>query len=308
VAPLSFEAGLDTILRRSPAQAWTGRAARRRLAVLAYHDVSDATTFARQMAYVRECFHPVTVDEVIASVSRGAPLPERAVLVTFDDGHRSVLEAGLPILRRLDLPAVVYVVAGLLDTDEPFWWTEVRALVQRGGRCAGVASGTAPLDAVRALKRVPDGERRAAIEQLRASAREPAPRTPQLRREELLVLERGGVAIGNHTLTHPCLDRCTDEQLQNELEAAQRVLAEPLGRAPRSLAYPNGDQDARVRKAAADCGFGAAFLFDHRLSENPPADRLAVSRLRVNSDTSLDRFEIILSGLHPAIHHALGRH
>jgi hypothetical protein len=29
--------------------------------------------------------------------------------------------------------------------------------------------------------------------------------------------------------------------------------------------------------------------------------------VRVNSDTSLDRFAIILSGLHPALHHARGR-
>jgi peptidoglycan/xylan/chitin deacetylase (PgdA/CDA1 family) len=163
------------------------------------------------------------------------------------------------------------------------------------------------VETVRALKRLPDGDRRAAIDQLRRSAREPAPRTPQLRREELLELERGGIAIGNHTLTHPCLDQCSDEQIRHELGAAQRLLAEVLGRAPRTLAYPNGDEDARVRRAAADCGFEAAFLFDHRLSRNPPADRLGVSRLRVNSDTSPDRFEIILSGLHPAIHHALGR-
>ena len=38
-----------------------------------------------------------------------------------------------------------------------------------------------------------------------------------------------------------------------------------------------------------------------------PGHPLRLSRVRVNSDTSLDRFAIILSGLHPALHHARGR-
>jgi hypothetical protein len=34
---------------------------------------------------------------------------------------------------------------------------------------------------------------------------------------------------------------------------------------------------------------------------------MRLSRLRVNSDTGLDRFALILSGLHPTLHRARGR-
>jgi hypothetical protein len=39
----------------------------------------------------------------------------------------------------------------------------------------------------------------------------------------------------------------------------------------------------------------------------PAANPLRLSRLRVNSDTSLDRFDTVITGLHPALHHARGR-
>jgi len=49
-------------------------------------------------------------------------------LVTFDDGERSVIEKGAPVLDELSIPCLLFVVAGLLDTDTPFWWEEVAAL------------------------------------------------------------------------------------------------------------------------------------------------------------------------------------
>ena len=157
------------------------------------------------------------------------------------------------------------------------------------------------------MKRLTNHQRLAALEELRDTASSSAPRMPQLCRDELHELEAGGIAIGNHTLTHPCLHNCEDATICHELESSQQILTEALGHSPRTLAYPNGDHDPRVRQAVEDMGFEAAFLFDHRLSANPPADPLRISRLRVDSTTQMDRFKIILSGLHPAIHHARSR-
>ena len=259
------------------------------------------------MAWLARHRNPMALGELLDLLHRGQVLPPGSVLVTFDDGHRSILENALPILRARGIPAAVYVVAGLLDTDEPFWWDEVEALVHNGGQTEHAAGGLSSEDVVRALKRLSNVQRLAAIEQLRLTARKPAPRVLQLRREELPVLEEGGITVGNHTLTHPCLHQCDVQTIRHEMAASQEILTEALGHAPRTLAYPNGDHDPRVRQAAEDAGFEAAFLFDHRLSANPPTDPLRISRLRVDSTTSMDRFKIILSGLHPAMHHFLGR-
>ena len=304
---MNVASALDRALARSPAHLWSRWRSRQALAVLAYHDVADGARFAAQMDYVQARSQPVSEADVPAALSGDTVLPSRALLVTFDDGHRSVLETALPVLKERGIPAVVYVVAGLLGTDDPFWWEEVEALVREGGRTRHVPGAVSPADTVRALKRVPNAQRLEAIGELRDSARTPAPRTTQLRRDELKRLEENGIAVGNHTLSHPCLHNCEESTIRLELEASQTILAEALGHAPRTLAYPNGDHDPRVRQAVEDLGFEAAFLFDHRLSAPVPPDPLRISRLRVDADTPMDRFKIILSGLHPTIHHSLGR-
>jgi peptidoglycan/xylan/chitin deacetylase (PgdA/CDA1 family) len=297
-------ARLDTALRWSPAQLVFRVRATRQLTVLAYHGIDDPDRFRRQLHHLARSTRPVSLDQVTAAVRGAGDLPERATLLSFDDGERSLLEVGLPLLRERGLPAVAFVVAGLLDTDQPFWWAEVEQLAGNGGR-VGSQPGLSPVALVRRLKALPDAERLAAIEELRRTAPAPPPMS-QLRRDELPLLEAGGIAVGNHTLSHPVLPRCDDEQVELELGEAHRILEGALGHAPSAFAYPNGDWDPRVERTLAAFGYTTAFLFDHRVNPRRPGHPLRISRVRVNSDTSLGRFAAIVSGLHPAMHHARG--
>ena len=288
-------AHLDRLLARSPAQWAFHRRAGQRLAVLAYHAVDDPARFAAQLDHLTRWAHPLSLDAVVAAVRGRRGLPEGAVLVTFDDGARSVYDEALPRLRERGIPAAAFVVTGLLDTDEPYWWTEVEALA------AGEAASL-----VRRLKAMPDDDRLATIAELRRVATTPAPRVPQLHRHELGALESAGIAVGNHSHTHPCLPRCADARIRAEVTDAHAVLTNALGHPPVAFAYPNGDCDARTRQVVHECGYDVAFLFDHRLSPAVPPDPLRVSRLRVDSTTSLDRLRTIVSGLHPAVHRLRG--
>ena len=296
----STETWVDTALRLSPVQAAFRWSASRRLAVLAYHGVDDPERFAQHLDHVRRTASALSIEEALEAFEGRRPLPKRAVLITFDDGHRSVLEAGLPLLRERGLPAVAFVIAGLLDTDRPFWWSEVAELARRGGVAEGI-SAPSPRDVAVALKRVPDERRRAAIQELRATADGGAEPAHQLSADEVRTLESAGVAIGNHTWSHPCLSRCEDEVVRREIEKSHVRLTEVLGHAPIVFAYPDGDRDARAVSHLRGLGYRAAFLFDHRLSAERPADPFAVSRLRINSDATVDRMQTIASGLHPSL-------
>ena len=198
------------------------------------------------------------------------------------------------------------MVAGLLDTDQPFWWTEVEALSLAGGR-VGWWSGPPGRPLVTELKHRPDDDRVAAIDELRRTAPVPPPRVAQLRRAELPQFEAASVAVGNHSLSHPCLSRCPDDKIRHEVHEAHRILTDALGHPPRSFAYPDGQVDERTIAAVREAGYDVAFLFDHRLTDLPVSSPLTMSRLRMNTTNSLDRFAIIVSGFHSSIHRGIGR-
>ncbi|HSA51490.1 MAG TPA: polysaccharide deacetylase family protein [Yinghuangia sp.] len=263
--------------------------------MLGYHGVDDPSGFARQLDRLLRIARPVSLDEVEEAVANRRPLSGRAALITFDDGERSVYEHGLPLLRERGVPAVAFVIASLIGTDQPSWWYEVQRLV--GDR---VVAGRSAAQWLRHLKTVPQAARLDALESLRAG-QDPV-RQPQLTAQELVALEAGGVRVENHSATHPLLDRCSDDDVRREVVAGHEELKKLLGRTPRAFAYPNGNWDVRAERALHELGYTTGFLFDHRLGPRLPGHPLRISRLRVATTTPPDRFETILSGLHPAVH------
>ena len=77
---------LDSTLRRSPLHAYFRRRSARSLVVLAYHGVDDPEQFGRHLAALVRRATPVSLSDVLAALRTGAALPDRSVLVTFDDG------------------------------------------------------------------------------------------------------------------------------------------------------------------------------------------------------------------------------
>jgi peptidoglycan/xylan/chitin deacetylase (PgdA/CDA1 family) len=76
---------------------------------------------------------------------------------------------------------------------------------------------------------------------------------------ELRELAERGVEIGSHTIHHPWLTTLSDDKLAYELVESRRQIEDELGRPCRFLAYPYGDHDRRVRRAAQAAGYQAAF-------------------------------------------------
>ena len=94
--------------------------------------------------------------------------------------------------------------------------------------------------------------------------------------EELRGLPDRGVEIGSHTITHPHLTRLSDIELSRELQDSRSRLEDELGRACPLVAYPYGENDARVRAAARKAGYTAAFALRETFAS---ADRFALPRV-----------------------------
>jgi peptidoglycan/xylan/chitin deacetylase (PgdA/CDA1 family) len=88
----------------------------------------------------------------------------------------------------------------------------------------------------------------------------------------------GGVEIGSHTVTHPHLPQLSDADLDRELRDSKAELEDELAVPCRYLAYPYGEEDDRVRRAARRAGYDAAFAVDPGRGRG---DRFGLPRLAV---------------------------
>lgn len=91
--------------------------------ILCYHSINGRLTnryslppdeFARQMEWLARHYQPIAMGRLVGLLRADRPLPERSVAVTIDDGYLDAYTHAYPILRRLGIPATLFVPVGLV--------------------------------------------------------------------------------------------------------------------------------------------------------------------------------------------------
>ncbi len=89
--------------------------------------------FAAQMRYLHDNgFQVVRLADFEAMRNRRLPMPERAVVLTFDDGYRSVADIAAPILAEFGYPATLFVYTQFIGGGHALSWQRLRELVATG--------------------------------------------------------------------------------------------------------------------------------------------------------------------------------
>jgi peptidoglycan/xylan/chitin deacetylase (PgdA/CDA1 family) len=158
--------------------------------------------FERQMIGLLERgFEAWPLRYVLDHHQKGLPIPRKAFVVTFDDGYGNVFQNAFPVLKRLKVPATVFLSTAYLDSDRPFpcddWSVTGQADV--------------PRDAWRPLTT-----------------------------DECSQMQKTGlIELGAHTHTHQDF-RNRPEALRSDLEENVRELHERFGVEDATFAFPYG--------------------------------------------------------------------
>jgi peptidoglycan/xylan/chitin deacetylase (PgdA/CDA1 family) len=136
----------------SPAYAPTpdGVARQLNIPILMYHYLStpppDANIYRHDLSVPPELFAAhldrllaegyttVSLYQMIDALQQGTPLPEKPVVITFDDGYRDNYENAFPLLRERAMQATIFVVTDFMDEERPAYltWEMAREMVQAG--------------------------------------------------------------------------------------------------------------------------------------------------------------------------------
>lgn len=234
----------------------------------------ETEVFDEHCRVLAETCHPISLDTWREARSGKAVLPARPVVVTFDDGYRSVFELARPILQRHQIPATVFVCSNPVREQQLFWFD---AVARRRGEAAVEESRTLPHAGWRDV---------AAACAARADAADPlAPMTP----DQVRQLADEGFTIGVHTASHAPLITLPAPAQRDELESCRDAIHAWTGRSVTTLAYPWGKRDAdysgETVTVAAAAGFDEAFTTAPAFS-GPGEAPLERSRFVVLSEVS----------------------
>lgn len=305
---------------------------KRRRYPLVYRNAISAGHFEQQMRYLQRHYTILDGDELRAGLTNGS-FPDRAAVVTFDDGLLNNATVALPILRRLDIPALFFLPTGFVDAASENTlrrhWTEdlIARLSYRRledtfdprALTAHLSKLTVDLDdlspssirrIVEHLKSLPRETRLNRLSTLTDVLGDPPPASAfPANRDGHSVLAtmtwdqarqaaKQGITLGGHTVNHESLARLPDGDAATEITGSLQALSEKTGQTADLFSYPYGgssDFKDSHKKVLADAGCRGAFtqIVGFNTSSTDP---LALRRIDVSPDYSLDMFAYVASG------------
>ncbi len=282
------------------------------LPVLTYHRVAEPDddhypglisaspeAFGEQVEALARRFSFVSLETVLDRLDGGAAVPARSILLTFDDGYRDFAQNAWPVLRRLGIPAVLFVPTAFPDRPTAFWWDRLYAALIGTGRTEPLETtvGILPLAtrderiaAFRALrglvKSLPHPQAMAEVDELVAQLGGAAGESSVLGWADLRTLAAEGVTLAPHSRVHPLLERVDSADLDAEIDGSRTDLADHIGSAPAAFAYPSGSHSDGVVARVAALGMRAAFTTIRGVNDLRRADRHRLRRINVGGRSS----------------------
>lgn len=256
--------------------------------VLMYHHVSPAAgmittspeNFERQIAgLARSGYHALSTKEFAAFLA-GEPVPEKSVLITFDDGYLDNWVYAHPVLKKHGMLATLFIVTGQI--------------------------GDGPVRPVNGSHEVlPE-----IVNHYQAKAMVLAGNTDpvMLRWSEVQAMRKAGTfEFHSHTATHTRWDLVgsTREEclakMRHELEQSRATLLDRLGSVSEHFCWPQGYFAADYIQLAQDSGFKYLYTTIAHGQNLPGGDPANIYRFAVRNRGYLWLWQRINLAAHPVI-------
>src|SRR3954463_5166005 len=257
-----------------------------RLVVLCYHSVADTglrytlpvRRFTEEISWLRgEGWQPVSLQQVLDARAGQRPLPQKAVLLTFDDGYADLYTTVFPILKRHDYPAVAAVVGSWLEVPD-------------GGK-VDVDVQPVPRSTLLSWEQ---------IRELQASGLvELASHSWDLHRGVVANAQGNALpAAVTRIWRGPGAVESPDElraRVRADVERNSALIERKTGRRPRAMVWPYGRYSGEAQEAARAAGLQVMFtLREGANGLDTPLDELR--RYIITGDRSLAEFAALMRG------------
>lgn len=206
------------------------------ITIINYHQ-PHRDTFEAHMRELAKWYQFASIDFTKSYGSSRHPL-----VVTLDDGYMSNYQL-MKTISKYVIPAVIYVVAGLVDTNRRFWFDML------------------PHNsiAMRELKTAIDADRISILKKRYGYTHEMEfDRRTVLNSSEIRDMQKVGCTIASHSLTHPIFTRCPEDKIQHELRGSRELLSRILGKSINDFAYPAGYWGKEISESTMDAGYSSS--------------------------------------------------
>jgi len=270
--------------------------------------------FEEQLNYLKAECDVIRVADIADVLTQGSK--RRCVLITFDDGYVDNYEVVFPALKRVGLPAAIFLTTGFLDQRLVSWWDEIAWIVKQSTRDVLMLPESWQIEGLNrsadqaevVIRRLLRLAKSLAPESLadflndiaEAAGTGRAPRNaetaPWMTWDMVREMHRGGIDFGGHTVTHPVLSTCTLDQQRLEIQQSKTRIEQELGVPVTAFSYPVGQPwsfTAESVRLAREARYQYGFSFFPGYSTYK-SDRLDLRRVAMEPRVSLQELQAVV--------------
>ena len=229
----------------------------------------------QQLSYLTGHYEVISLRTLVDCLRRKSPVPERSVVLTFDDGFRDNYTNAFPLLQKHRVPATIFAVTGALTDGDLPWSQRLGYLFQNTSAsrfCHSLTEGKElSLDTTAARKlayrRVKPAisvmsrlKRDAAIAEISRELDVCPPQDRMMTWEQAREMQAAGIEIGAHTVSHPLLAEISLEEAILEIETSRDDLVRELGIEQPSFCFPAGSMNTELLARIPQLGFYCTFV------------------------------------------------
>ena len=111
--------------------------------IILYHRIENMNTtnpyvfgiedFRQQMQYLHDQgYQTITISQLTEAINFGADLPQKPIVITFDDGDVSVIKNAFPIMQDLGFKGVAFLVGNYVNADGYMNVDQISTLAKAG--------------------------------------------------------------------------------------------------------------------------------------------------------------------------------
>jgi peptidoglycan/xylan/chitin deacetylase (PgdA/CDA1 family) len=254
--------------------------------------VHSRDVFRGQMELLARRYRPASLDQVRSFVRGEVELPDRAVVVTFDDGYADNYEIAAPVLNEIGVPSTFYVTVACVEQGRLPWPARLRFVFRTtkkgswadsSGRAwplsSGVERGKAFLLSCDECCKLAGTAQEKYVACLEDELDTQAPVESgalMMNYDQIRALVQQGHIVGSHTMTHPNMAYVSLQDARREMTESKQRLEQQLNAAVAHFSYPcpalSPHWTEQTVAASRDAGYETAVTTDGGLArkgDNP---------------------------------------
>ena len=273
------------------------------------------SVFAQQMSFVKDNFTVLSLLELLELWQNGSWNEQsRYCVITFDDGWVDNYRHAYPVLKRLGIPATIFLPTDYVGTEGWFWPDQMayllKILAERGGKAealkgiesvlSGFVNGDVRLliealghreqmtdEIIERCKQMPIQQIHQLLDGLAAELGVSLPQERVIVNwDEVREMSRAGVSFGSHSCSHRIMTTIAPDEVSKELlKSKQVLLGEGVNYVP-VFCYPNGNSDPHIQSQVRACGYEAAVSVKMGIEGSRPRNQFAINRVGIHNDVT----------------------